>query len=504
MGYNVTQADLNLLRQGTQEHYIKVELLNSNFKVLDVLTGNVKSDNYSVDSESTQRRSYKADLVITDSTFQVGRDTKIWLDKRIRVYCGIYSLREQEILWYKLGVFAYSNLNYSYSADDRTLSITCVDLMALYDGTLNGELTGYGSSNSSDEDPTITAHGLKIPAGEDMRQSIIATLKEAGIERYIVEDINKEIPYDLEFDTGTTYADVWKEICELYDSWEFFFDVDGTFIWRKIPTCLDDPIILDNEILQSVIAETETTEIDFSQVYNVTEIWGKVLELTNSDRYAEESTYSDNIYNIELGEINKWSDIDHLTQIGIKICEENLDSPQFSVNGYSPIPMYDGDQNPLTAGALQADTIYVFRYRRLNAIDAETLEAGLFLLGQYQCHGIYKETSLDCPYSIPNLGYEVRQSIDYDNLSDDAACYNQAEYLTYKSTAMQDTINLTSLIIPWLDVNMKVEYAPHSSNQINQYIVKSFNWSSSGNTMSIVLYRFLEDFSFVYNRKKNS
>ena len=104
MAYTATQADLNILRQGEQEVFLKVELLNSNFKVIDSLTGNIKSDTYSVDSESIQRRSYKADIVVTDDSFQIGRDKKIWLDKRIRVFYGVYSLRERQILWYRLGV----------------------------------------------------------------------------------------------------------------------------------------------------------------------------------------------------------------------------------------------------------------------------------------------------------------------------------------------------------------------------------------------------------------
>ena len=102
MAYTATQADLNILRQGEQEVFLKVELLNSNFKVIDSMTGNIKSDTYSVDSESIQRRSYKADIVVTDDSFQIGRDKKIWLDKRIRVFYGVYSLRERQILWYRL------------------------------------------------------------------------------------------------------------------------------------------------------------------------------------------------------------------------------------------------------------------------------------------------------------------------------------------------------------------------------------------------------------------
>lgn len=503
MGYNVTQTDLNILRQGEQEIYLKVELLNSNFKVLESIEGKVVDDSFSMSNDSIQRRNYSAKIVITDSTFQVGKDKKIWLDKRLRVFYGIYSLREHKIIWYKLGIFAYNSLNYSYSETDRTLSITCSDLMALYDGTLNGQIGGYGSANV-DDNSAIAVNSLLIPAGEDMRQSIIAILKDAGITKYVVEEMNKEIPYDLEFNTGTTYADVWLKIRDLYDSWEFYFDVDGTFIWRKIPTCLEDPVMLNDDIMQFVVSGTENVDIKFSEIYNVTEVWGKVLELSNDDRYADSSTYTDNVYNIALDGYESWNDIDNLTQIGIKICTDNLDEPRFSINNYSSIPIYDGNQVPLKAGVLKADTIYVFRLRRLgveNVNGNNELILGLFLLGQYQCHGIYEEKSVNCPFSTTNLGYVIKKSVDYENLSDDAACYNQAEYLTYKSTAMIDTISLNTLVIPWLEVNSKIEYTPKSQNEKNQYIVKSLSWSTGDGTMSLVLYRFLEDFSFVWDRK---
>ena len=497
MSYQVTNDDIRLLLQGEQEVFLKIELLNSNFKVLESVEGKTLTDSFSQTNDSNQRRSYSFTIVVTDSSFLIGKDKKIWLDKRLRIYYGIKSLRTHTPVWYKLGVFAYINASYNYNTSAKELSLTCADLMSLYDGTLNGKLSGYGSSNT---DSTIAATGLKIPAGEDIRQSVIALIKDAEIKNYIVEDIGKEIPYDLEFSTGVTYCDVWKEICELYDSWEFFFDVDGTFVWRKIPTCFDDPVILDESVMD-VITSDEKVDIDFSQIYNVTEVWGKILELDDEDRYADISTYTDNTYHITLSFYSSWDDIDDLTQIGFKVCSDNQNSPKFSINGYSSIDIVDGNGDVLTEGMLKANTIYVFRYRRILNSDA-TYTPKLYLLGQYQCRGRYAETSIECPFSVTNLGYEIVNSVDYNNLSDDAACYNQAEYLTYKSTAMMDSITLTTIAIPWLEVNQKIKYTSKSTGKTDQYIVKSLSWST-GSTMSLTLYKFLEDFSFVYNRKNS-
>lgn len=494
MGYVVTQTDLDILRQGQHNLRIKVELLNKDYKTLDSLEGVVLSDSYSQDSESIQRRTYSFDMQITDSSFVIGKDKKIWMDKRLRIYYGVKSQRTKEVIWYKLGLFCYVDMKYTYSKTQKQVSLTCADLMAQYDGTLNGQLTGYGSANDS---ASYTIQSLSIPAGEDIRTSIIGTLDLAGITNYSVEDIEDVIPYDLTFETGSTFSSVWEKIRDLYDSWEFFFDIDGTFIWRKIPTCLEDDVILNDDVLQSIVVN-ESASGSFSGIYNVTEVWGKVLDLEYEDRYASSSTYSSNTYTITLSGYSSWDDVDDLTQLAFKVSTANSASPKFSLNGYSSISMVDGNGDALEAGALEADKIYVFRYRRFTSGNL------LYLLGSSQCYGIYEETSEDCPYSTTNLGYKILKSVEYSSLSDDAACYNQAEYLTYSTTAMMDTITLTTVIIPWLTVNTKIEYTPKYNNETNQYIVKNLSWSSGDGTMTLTLYKFLESFSFVYDRKYNS
>ncbi len=494
MEREISQTDLSLLRQGTQEIYLKVELLNSNMKILDSLEGQIVNDNYSQDNESIQRRSYNFDLIVLNSSFIIGKDKKIWSDKRIRVFYGIKSIRTKEIIWYQLGVFCYISMKYAFSSTEKKLSVACADLMALYDGTLNGQIHGYGSSNNS---PDYAIKNLTLPAGEDIRSSVIAILKDAGIDRYIVEDIGKPIPYDLTFETGSTYADIWTKIRDLYDSWEYYFDADGTFIWRQIPTCLEDPVVLNDITMQDIVV-SESADTKFDGIYNVTEIWGKVLELESDDRYAETSIYNDNTYRIIFDMYTSWDSIDNLTQLAFKVSAVNEAAPNFTINNYSPIPIYDGNGKPLKAGNLLKDNIYVFRYRRIS-----TEHNALFLLGQFQCYGKYVEESVDCPFSTTNLGYEISQSLDYSSLSDNAACFNQAEFLTYKSTAMMDTINLTTLVVPWLEVNTKIEFTPKYNNLTNQYIVKNLSWSTGNGTMSVTLYKFLESFSYVYKQKNN-
>lgn len=494
MAHIVTQEDINILNQGTQEIRIKVDLLNANFKTLDSLEGVIISDNYMEDSESLHRRVYSCDMVLLDSTFIIGNDKKIWLDKRLRLYYGLKSQRSNKIVWYKLGIFCYVDMSFSYSKNQRLLSLSCADMMAQYDGTLNGQISGYGSSNNSS---SYTIQSLSIPAGEDIRTSVVGILDLAGIKNYIVEDIGKEIPYDITFPTGSTFASIWEKIRDLYDSWEFYFDENGVFIWRKVPTCLEDDVILNDNIMQRIVID-ESASCSFKGIYNVTEVWGRVLELENKDRYSSTSIYSNNTYRVNFSEYSSWDDVDNLTQLAFKVSSNNLDSPRFSINGYASIPIVDGDGKALKANVLESDKIYVFRYRR--SVSGNFL----YLLGNFQCYGRYEETSEDCPFSTTRLGYEILKSIEYESLSDDAACYNQAEYLTYTTTAMMDTITLNTFIVPWLNVNQKIEYTPLYNNVKSQYIIKNLSFDSQKGTMSITLYKFMENFSFVYNRKNRN
>ena len=478
MYYSPTQSDIGIIKQTEKEIFVKIELLNRQFKILESLQGSLISDSLNVDSGSKQRRTYSCEMQISDASFFIGNDKKIWIDKYIRVYYGIKSARTKSIVWWLIGTFTYVDASYHYNADTNTVSLSCADLMADFDGTKQGQLTGYS---------------LTIPAGEDVRSTLIALLNQAGITKYLIESVEKEIPYDLEFSGSVTYCDIWTKICDLYDAWEFYFDVDGSFIWRKIPTGLSDPVLADDTLFGDLCLD-ETVNASFSGIYNVTEVWGKVLELTQNDRYADSSELSGDTYQITLEGVSSLEDFHHLDRIGIKLCADSPYGAKVSINGLEPIPIFHDDGTVVADGRMNMNTTYVFSYRR-NA--GEEIQNCLYLLGQYQAYGIYKETNPDCPFSVDSLGYEIVNRLNYDHLYSDDLCFNQAQYLTYQTTAMMDTINLNLILIPWLDVNQKVIYTSHGASQPREYLIKSFNWSTLDGTMSVTLYKFLESFSFV-------
>jgi hypothetical protein len=262
MRYNIQQKDIDILFQTNKDLDSKVELLNHNMKVIDSFEGNLISDSFSADSSSDIRKTYSCDIHVSDSTFQIGKDKKIWIDRYVRPYIGIKYLRTGEIIWYKIGTFVFNDTNYKYDETSKTLSLSCSDLMCTINGDRGGEVEGLS---------------MTLEAGSYIRDVILALLQDAGITKYYVEDIGKTIPYDLQYSVGATYYSILKEIIELYAGYEMFFDLDGTFVIQSIPTTKDEISVLDETIINPLV-KSEGRQNTFNKIYNVTQVWGKAIE----------------------------------------------------------------------------------------------------------------------------------------------------------------------------------------------------------------------------------
>lgn len=597
--YVVQQRDIDILRQSTRVIYVKVELLNHKFQIVNVIEGQIASDSFSIDGDSAVRRTYNCDIVVSDSTFLIGKDRNIWADRYIRVYYGIEQTRYKEVIYYLLGTFSFIDMSYSYTSTSKTLSLSCSDMMVEYNGTKSGVIM-YDTADEA----TLTFY-----AGQSFNDLITELCKQAGISKYNISGVdNYEVPYDLEFGAGTTYYDVWNKLNSLYSYWEFFFDEEGTFIWRKLPTGLGEDVVLNDDILKPIIV-SESLSDSFQEIYNATEIWGKQLDITDDDRYVSspdavtQTADGSNVFNVTLydstGRIidgvveyvkladfpgngyflhiqntdtvqlvitvktiktddssssvnytvsasstlditipnddtisklqisdvnatakglvymsvgwlkdnaNKLINMDNYTNLAIKV--NATKAKYININKLQNIPILNSAGDAMADETFQVDTVYVFRYRRTATGDLKTSDddptyPNFYLMGQYQAHGYYEETNENVPYSIPNLGYKSVKVIENTDLYSDEICLNQAKYETYKTTAKQDSITLKMLIVPFLEPNQKISYTPYMGTETSEWIIKKMSWSTTDATMSLSAYRFLEDYSYVYDRKES-
>lgn len=260
--YLPTVNDLKVLRLKNKSVYIKIELLDRNYLTLAELNGVTVDLSLSIDANSDIRRTVSLTMAVKDDSLLLGENRKIWFDRYIRVYVGYLNTLspEQEVLWYNAGIYLFNQTSYSYDASTKTLSLSCSDLMSELTGARNG---------------TIPAMMMQISEGANIREVMIKALtqdynaegeEDTLLHRpYIIDDIGGEVsvspgspdprnvPYDLKFNAGATRYQVIEKLRDLYPGWETYFDGNGVFICKRIPTCKDDAVALDDSILSELV-----------------------------------------------------------------------------------------------------------------------------------------------------------------------------------------------------------------------------------------------------------
>ena len=491
----VTQKDIELLMQSNKELFYRLELLNQDLKVIDTLDGNLISDNISISADSDIRRTYTCELVVTDSSFTIGKDKKIWFDKRIRPYIGMKLQRTQETIWYCLGTFLYTNENYNYDATSRQLSLTCEDMMCLLNDSRSGQLDGYTRT---------------IKEGSDSREIIISLLNEVGINKYYIE-FNKnneavstyEIPYEMTYNAGTTAYTIIKEIIDLYAGTQMYFDLYGTFIISKIPTSNNEITVLNDEILQPILINEQLTT-SLSNIYTHIIIWGKVNE---PDFYSTSVTLSGSVFVANVVQQKLDEDTNEMVEypykeyvnfdlVALHITSTNTENMKININSLGDIPVVDHDDKPLVANYLDADTDCVFRYRS---------EPNNFLyIGQYQCYGEayltnntndksdYAVINENSDFSIETIGRKLKvlSGSDYDKIYTNSLCRQRCRYELYNATNMQETISISVIPIPFLDVNQKIQFTSNSTHETHEYLITNISCNYSEYTMTLNLSRY--------------
>ena len=468
---DITQMQRDIIYQSDWILHSRIEILNRNFKIINYIEGNLLNDSFSVDADSDMRRTYNATLAVTDSSFILGPNSWVWLDTYIRPYVGIQHLRSGEIVWTLMGTYLVQNASYS-DDDTYTLSVDCGDLIT----TLNGDRGGHFEGLST-----------KIEAGTDAYKAIVGTLKEVGVSKYIIEDVDFEIPYDLEFSANVTAYEILDEIRNLYAGYEIGFDVYGTFFLRKIPQRFEDNVILDyGQLRPLVLGESRSTGL--SGIYNHVQVWGQVID---ADRYAGASTLSGAVYGISLDGISSLGDLDNFEKIAFKVGVTNPENAKVSINGLPALPVVDDAGVPLPPGTLPVGVDGVFKYRRR--------EQAFYYLGQYQVFGEAYDENPDSPFNVKNLGREllyICEGDDYEKIYSNDLANQRARYEIYKHTVLNTSFDLDLVAIPWLDVNQKISYMFQKESEAKQYIVKSISGSTTSANMSISCVSFYPDYKY--------
>lgn len=472
---NITQNDYNIIKQKNTERYIKLNLLDFNYNVVDELSGNMLSCSVRCDADSDLRRSCNVSFVITDSGYEVGEGNRIFLNRYIQLYIGLKNIYTQEIQWYNQGIYLIDAPSYEYNATTHTLTFAGLDLMSKLTGARNGQLPGM---------PTV------IKQGENVRKAIIATLALGGFTKYIVEECKvnnaiQPVPYDIQIDQGGYVFDILSKLRDILPKYQMYFDVNGVFHYEPIPSGEDEPILITDDIWNSVVTG-ETISTDFTTVKNYIEVYGRTHEVQYYDANPTFAYVAQVMWNLSFN-IPAYQDSEY-SLIGFTMpSASGLPSGgimRVSINGTFIGTLLISDKT------LQANQYYV-----IQRIPANNRGNKFEFLGGLQVKSIWQDTNPESPFYVNGSVGIIREVLcggEYENITSDDLAQQRAEIEGYWKCRLNDNITLNIVPIPWIDVNIVVSHAPKQGDVTNRYIIKSYSvdYGSVSSTMSITMITF--------------
>ena len=470
---NITSDEFSIVSQSIQSRYIRLELLNYQFQTVDSIEGVATSGNISIDANSDIRRTASISLVVTDSSFEVQPGGKIFLDRFIRIYVGTQSLITQEIVWTNCGLYIIDAPSYQYNASTNTLSLSLLDLMAKLTGVRDGYLPGV---------PHM------IAAGENIREAIIGTLALGNFTKYIVEEAPSPgtVPNDLEFGQGATVYDLLAGLRDIYPNYEIFINQEGVFYYKPIPTGEDDPIMIDDNTWANCVI-SENTDVDFQNVKNSIEVYGRTHDPAH---FSTSTTVSGSTITLTIADVSGYTE-------GMIYGFTLTDNPGYTnmslqINSMAsyPIRLSDGT-TPAEIVAEEGEIYFCVQFN------------GTYWnwLGHLQAYGFAEDENPDSPFYVEGTVGRIHAVYfdgDYANCLSDSLCKQRALFELWQHTNLNDTITLTCVPIPWLDVNIKVQYTSQRTGETHEYIIKSINFGlAAGDTMTITMSRFYPEWPYL-------
>lgn len=530
MKYVITEEDKALVLQTDLQYKYRLFIVDNNKNILDEIQGVSSIGSYSIDEESNIRRTTSFVLQLdNDYKTKMSVEKKLfsWIGYNFQMQIGIYSFRLNDYKWYDCGHYLITEGNTSYNSIDNSLSLNLSDWYSKLEGTRNGQMGGAPTI----EIPNYDANDNPIT----IKQVTEGILKgETDIVDYIIDDIGEfygmaqnnpdyvqyrvenplwnQLPYELKYEAGCTVGDIFEEIKNLYPNCQMYFDIFGNFCFDLIPSCEYDPITLDDNYIQSILVadNAETVDYDINSIKNVTEVFGLTYE---PDRYATTCTTLSNLYTLSLQDYNDYFDGDVIAFVPNT---NNVDNMTIKINDLNAIPLYyEYTTDYVQANTLIADSTYVFKIR----INYQGLYIAYFL-GQYQPHALcvlsnnandtyytkeYFSQKYNCaqhnitirieedsPFVVQKLGeiLDVKTGEEFDNILSDSVAKENAIYYNRQSSSVYDTITISTKMVPFLDVNEKIEYRKQQETLSNYYITKAIDNQMDSCTSQITMYRF--------------
>jgi hypothetical protein len=291
-----------------------------------------------------------------------------------------------------------------------------------------------------------------------------------------------------------------------------FYDEEGIFTVQKIPTKVEDPIDIGREIIDECLI-SEGKESNFSEIRNTTEIWGKELEC---DYTAVSCVQSNETYNVTI-DSSFVAYVDGDTYAVVPNADSVLNQ-KINIQSLGAYKVYNmsgaGTYTEIPVGAMKAGMAYSIRYTQSKFVLVGELQvrcivqeiiampseaAKQYYKEQNNCNNVEWVVNPDSTYACtiaPTTGRitgEIKQVLsdgDYADIYSTDLAFERARYENWLKCRLQDRVSFEAILIPWIDINQKIQYTSPITGDVGTWIVQSVSYDFENWTMSVAASRF--------------
>lgn len=557
-----------------KEQRVKIELLDFKERPISEIEGKCTSGSINIDGSSSMRRTCTLSLIVDNSTYDLTNvDSLISINKKIRLSLGYTNFSEKykhygDIIWFPLGIYIIIAPSISHSVTNTAINITAKDKMCLLNGEVSGKLVAPVSLHEKyirgendtliikpvsmydiireavihlgGEDPTkVIINDIPLEAKKLLRYignkpvyfdengnelaaddpSVVRTLSHGDLAGY--DWVTFAYPGELIKQAGETVVSILDSIKNVLGNYEYFYDVDGNFIFQEMKNYLNTnyrPI-------------TELTTGDYVVNFGESHIAYSFKDSNIISSYSNTPNYL-NIKNDFIVWGKRTTSSDAQVPIRYRICIDDIPTvpmvePYIYIeNGVTktvPWQVYlylygkQAEENGLDPGYYYTELkneipkLYDFVNHKWLNTDPSVLDAYLdFIdskseLGKFSINSIGRRpevvtdddvTTLYRP-DIPDfvildnsqdntqiiqeltakgqkwMKVNNRNAYTYAGIGKDA--FGVVRDLIFKHTSYSESISITALPLYYLEPNIRIEVEDKKSNIYGDYIIKSMS-----------------------------
>lgn len=115
---------------------------------------------------------------------------------------------------------------------------------------------------------------------------------------------------------------------------------------------------------------------------------------------------------------------------------------------------------------------------------------------QFNCNDIHITRIPDARFSVEKCG-ELHRCLsggEYENIYTADLARQRAVYENWKSARFTDGLTITSILIPFLDVNRKIKYKSKRTKETDTYLINKVSFSFSDFTTTIEMRKYYPDY----------